>query len=255
MRCRFGPRRPPATENRQQIEPQPTHEGTAEGGNSNRKHTPKSRHKHRCTFGPTKNKPPEVFKENSERPSSEGILPETEEESLASAGRETHRASTSRDGLESDEPQTSTNPEDGLPAVHREHTDRVTFSHQDRPSRTPFDRYRPTAEEAPRLNPNRFNLQRLGITEAELEHRVELEVDELLSTFQAERRLARLSSPEGLTRILTRDDCWTLFRATGSPTSGSLLGVYWWASGFGSTRFNFEIDWTPEQITLLDAYD
>jgi len=147
---------------------------------------------------------------------------------------------------------------DNLPPqgeIVRENTDRVTLTLPDRPRRSPFDRYRHTAEEAPRPNPNRFLLQRMGISQAELDSRLEDEVDEILLAFRAERRLESLTAPEGLNRILTRDDAWTLFSATRVPTSGSLVGVYWWAVGLSTARFNFDLGWTPEEIALLDAYD
>lgn len=98
----------------------------------------------------------------------------------------------------------------------------------------------------------------MGISEAELDNMVAAEVEEILRVDRAERRLARLStgpSPDAAQRVLTRDDALTLFTAIGVPTSGSLVGVYWWAVGLSIARFNFELGWSPEEIALLDSYD
>ena len=116
-------------------------------------------------------------------------------------------------------------------------------------------RYRPTAAEAPRPNPNRFALARMGISEEELNRRVDLEVDEALCDMQAERRLARITSgvDPGLQRVLSKEDCLTLFRATGVPPPGPLWGVYRWAADLGVARFNF--DWDSEDFSVFDAYD
>lgn len=37
--------------------------------------------------------------------------------------------------------------------------------------------------------------------------------------------------------------------------TGSLLGMWKWAADLGVARYNFEMEWTPENIKLLDAYD
>jgi len=82
----------------------------------------------------------------------------------------------------------------------------------------------------PRANPNRFALQRLGISTEELEARASAEVDELLLTMNAERRLENLAAgPSEMPRIMTKEDCRTLFEATGVPPPGALRGVYRWA--------------------------
>ena len=139
----------------------------------------------------------------------------------------------------------------------REFPDRVTLTHPGRPTGSLLDRYKATAEEAPRPNPKCFILQRLGLTEAEFEKRVTEEVNDLLKESLLERRLAQIfdPSPQAVPRVLTREDCHTLFAATGIPTSGSLLGVYWWMVGLSTARFNFDMEWTPENIELLNAYD
>lgn len=133
---------------------------------------------------------------------------------------------------------------------------RVTLTLPAGPNRTPFDIYKASAAEAPKPNPKRFILRRLGLTEEEFDAKVAAEVDDLLRTYGHERQLEHLfASSSAAPRVLSKDDLWTLFHATEFPTSGSLLGAYWWAAGFGATRFNFEMDWTPEQIELLNAYD
>lgn len=128
--------------------------------------------------------------------------------------------------------------------LHREHPARVTLTLPDRPRKTPFDRYKATAEETPRPNPNRFALQRLGLSEEELDARVAAKVDELLRVCKAERRLDQLStgpSPLAAPRVLTKEDCLTLFNATGVPTSRSLVGAFWWAVDLSTARFNFDL--------------
>ena len=85
------------------------------------------------------------------------------------------------------------------------------------------------------------------------------EINETLRVCFAERRLNRLFPPDSIAsptpRILTQEDCLQLFITTGVPSSGSLLGVYRWAANLGVAHFNFETDFSPEDITLLDAYD
>lgn len=120
--------------------------------------------------------------------------------------------------------------------------DRVTFYHPSYPRGGPaLTRYYASAMELPRPNPNRFALARLGISEAELEARVAREVDEALTTLSAERRLANIFSYD-FPRILSKVDCLVLFEATGVPTSGSLLGVYHWATDTPTSVDLSEID-------------
>jgi hypothetical protein len=107
---------------------------------------------------------------------------------------------------------------------------RVTlFPHRIRQG-SPFDRYRKTPPAPPTAHPNRFALQRLGISEEELEARLSSEVDERLLQLEAERRLDILTaSSSKFPRIMTREDCRTLFNATGIPPPGALGGIYRWA--------------------------
>ena len=56
-------------------------------------------------------------------------------------------------------------------------------------------------------------------------------------------------------RVLSKEDARFFFDATCIPSSPALLGAYWWAADFGNTRFNFEMELTPENIELLNAYD
>ena len=95
--------------------------------------------------------------------------------------------------------------------------------------RSPFDHYKQTAENAPQPDPHRFVLQRLGLTAEEFEDRVTREINETLREARAERNLDLLATPtsdthEPLSRILTKEDCMTLFRATGVPLSSALGG-------------------------------
>jgi hypothetical protein len=83
---------------------------------------------------------------------------------------------------------------------------------------------------------------------------VNSEVDELLHTMRAERRQENLtaSSSVELPRIMSKEDCMTLFNATGVPPPGALWGVYRWAANLGEARFNFERE---DDNAFLDAYD
>ena len=134
---------------------------------------------------------------------------------------------------------------------------RVTLCPPAGSGRTPFDSYKASAAEAPRPNPKRFVLKKLGLSEQEFNVRTAAEVDELLRECWTERRLEQLeASSSTAPRILTKDEAYFFFNATGIPVSSpALLGAYWWAADFGNTRFNFEMDLTPENIALLDAYD
>lgn len=69
------------------------------------------------------------------------------------------------------------------------------------------------------------------------------EIDEELRVIMAERRLAHITSFD-FPRILSKEDCLVLFEATGVPTSGSLLGVYKWAT-------DAETSVDPEEIDAL----
>lgn len=126
--------------------------------------------------------------------------------------------------------------------------------------RSPLDHYKHTAENRPQPDPHRFVLQRLGLTAEEFDARVTEEIDERLRVARNERLLARLATPvieglEPLTRILTKEDCMTLFRATGVPPPGPLWGVYCWAANLGQARYNFMEDLEEQDYHLLDALD
>lgn len=95
---------------------------------------------------------------------------------------------------------------------------------------SPFDHYRNVPPAPPIANPNRFALQRIGISEEELEARVRAEVDDLLTQMCAERRLENLTAGSSeFPRIMTKEDCRNWFNATGIPPPGALWGVYRWA--------------------------
>lgn len=133
---------------------------------------------------------------------------------------------------------------------------RVTLTPPAHTRRTPFHHYFPTAAEAPRPDPNRFRLARLGITAEELDARVDREVEDALLEHRANRRLAALEAgTSDCPRILTKEDCLTLFRATGVPPPGALWGVWRWAADLDHARFNFEREVVDDDYSFLDAYD
>lgn len=80
-------------------------------------------------------------------------------------------------------------------------------------------------------------------------------MDEALRELQAERNLARITANASAEapRILTKEDCLVLFRATGVPPPGPLWGVYRWAADLGTALFNF--DWENKDYSVLNAYD
>ena len=132
----------------------------------------------------------------------------------------------------------------------------MTFINPASPRLTLAERYRTATVVAPRPNPNRFALRRLGLSEAEFENRFAAEVDETLRQIMAERRWAQLQPNDpSLARALTREDARTMFQAIGVPTSGSLVGVFAWAYGHHAARFNFDVDGTPEQLAFFEEYD
>lgn len=131
------------------------------------------------------------------------------------------------------------------------------------PRRSPFGSYFPTVENAPRPQPNRFALRRLGLSEADLAAQTARKADEFLREANevlceafVERRLARLfpSKLSSTLRILTKKDCMQLFRTTGVPTTGSLMGVYRWAANLGESRYNFEEPADVHDYSFLDPY-
>lgn len=145
----------------------------------------------------------------------------------------------------------------GVPGFPR--TDRVTLTLPHPSKRSPLDAHKLLPANQDRPNPHRFVLQRLGLTEQAFDARVTLELNEFLREQREERRLAHLFPPASTSsqtpRILTKEDCMQLFRVTGVPTSGSLLGVYRWAANLSEAEFDFEANFDPDSIALLDACD
>jgi hypothetical protein len=125
-----------------------------------------------------------------------------------------------------------------------------------RRSSSPFSRYYPTAPEAPRPRHNRFVLERLGINEETLNARAAQEAEEFLREAEAERRLARIMpGSSDVLRPLSKEDCLTLFNATGVPPLGPLWGVWQWAADLGWARLPYEVDVEGDDYTFLNAYD
>lgn len=122
-----------------------------------------------------------------------------------------------------------------------------------------LDRFKASADQEPRLYPYRFTLKRLGITEEVFESRIERGVEGALTEF-ATARCQALRQREEITVThplvpLTKADCLRHFRQNGMPPPGALMGVYCWAADLDIARYNFELGFDPESITLLDAYD
>ena len=134
---------------------------------------------------------------------------------------------------------------------------RVTLRPPGIRSRSPFaGRYGipPNPLDPPQPNPNRFAYQRMGLSAETLDARVTAEVNELLWEARAERQLASLFPPH-IQRILSKEDCLTLFRATGVPHhETALFGVWRWAADLGIVRFNFEHEVVNDDYSFLNAY-
>ena len=113
---------------------------------------------------------------------------------------------------------------------------RVTLTPPDDRRRVPFSRY--------------------NTTERPVDAQLEQEVVELLVEMRNERQINRLflEPSSQLQRILTKEDCLTLFRATCVPPPGALWDVYRWAANLGKVCFNFELE-DPKDFSCLDAYD
>lgn len=116
-----------------------------------------------------------------------------------------------------------------LPPATFFNTDRVTFSHDERERRTPFDRYKATCAPAPASNPLRPAHLRLGVSEEAFAVAVSLEIDELLTEIEATRRLELLEELP-LERCLSKEDCLRMFASGELSATGSLAGVYRWAA-------------------------
>lgn len=198
---------------------------------------PRSRSKRKCEFGPSKQK--DKTPRSTDADTNQGDIPTRAP------------ANNTQEGYP--EPYQRTH----IPA------DRVTLMPPGPPgassSRTPFDYYKATAAEAPRPNPYRFVLQRLGITEQRFDEELTREINERVSEARAECRLEQRFVPnpnneERVPRILTKEDCLCLFAATGVPTSGPLEGVYRWAADLGRAQFECVAELEDHELHYLDAY-
>ena len=141
--------------------------------------------------------------------------------------------------------------------------DRPSFIHFAPAYGSLFDRYRGIPVAAPRPPPFRSVHARLGLSEEAFDALLKAEIDDILLTSAENRRClkeaecvstATLEQIPPL-RVLSKDDCLRIFQKQGHPTSGSLLGVWWWAADLFRTRFNFEFDFAKDDLSILDAYD
>jgi hypothetical protein len=115
-----------------------------------------------------------------------------------------------------------------LPPARHFKADRVTFTHPHRARRSPFDHYKASCAPAPGPDPFLFAARRLGVSVESLNASVTQEIDDLLSEIEASRRRDLLENP--VERLLTKEDCLQMFRNGDLSPSGSLAGVFRWAS-------------------------
>jgi hypothetical protein len=96
--------------------------------------------------------------------------------------------------------------------------------------------------------------RRLQIPIAELEAKIDQEVDEMLRVARLERRVDSLfpASPQ-LQRILTKEDCLLMLATNGYPSTGPMIGIYRWAADLGHATYNFVRE--EEGYEFLNAYD
>ena len=101
----------------------------------------------------------------------------------------------------------------------------------------------------------------MGITQEELEARIDIKVEEALTELASARcspsalHPAEPSQQLHATMVpLTKEDCLRLFRDD-MPPPGPLLGIYRWAVDLGRTRYNFDFNFDTDNISLLDTYD
>ena len=151
-------------------------------------------------------------------------------------------------------------PEDGQVIL----PDRPTFMHFAPVRRSPFEKYlkKPCPADQPPPPPFRPVHARLGISEEEFEARLKEEIDEVLIAEAETRRQAREvdrapppPSPSPPLTVMTKADGLRFFRDREFPTTGSLLGVYWWAADLGWARFDYESEVNWDDLSYLDAYD
>lgn len=130
--------------------------------------------------------------------------------------------------------------------------------------RSPFD----YSEAGKQDNPYRLIQKRLGLIEEAFEARIQEDIDEFFNEMEEAKALDRepqRSQAEASTsyadssstvteRIISKDECYRML-SDKVLTSGSMLGMYKWAANLGTARYNFEMEWTPENISLLNAYD
>lgn len=154
----------------------------------------------------------------------------------------------------SEDPSSSAPHPSATPILPR--PDRVTLTPPVRSNLSPFQRYYATAPEAPRPV-RRAAWVRLGISEETFNRRVTQEINEALREMAAERALARITEGASVEfpRVLSKEDCLTLFNATGVLTSGSLYGVYRWAADLDIPKFNFDTEPVGDDYSFLNAYD
>lgn len=116
-------------------------------------------------------------------------------------------------------------------------------------------------------SPNPFPVfKRLGLSEDAFDARLTSEIDSMLVASAENRHKAKepISDPLPAREAppalpsLSKEDCLSFFRVHGYPSSSSpglLLGMYWWVADLGRSRFNFDIDFDKDDLSILDAYD
>lgn len=118
-----------------------------------------------------------------------------------------------------------------LPPARHFNVDRVTFTHPQLTTRTPFDRYRASCAPAPRPDPFLIAQRHGGVSAEVLEALVtqEIDIDDLLVEIETTRRQELLERLP-FERRLSKEDCLQMFRNNELPVTGALAGVFLWAT-------------------------
>lgn len=139
--------------------------------------------------------------------------------------------------------------------------DRPTFFHFAPARPSPSARFDKNQVEEVRPPPFRAVHERLGISAEEFEACLVQEIDSVLDEGRSSRtqelKSDDLSSPVEMNQpltVMTKADCLRLLGHQ-ALTTGSLLGMYYWAADLGWARYRYDFDLNRDDTDLLNAFD
>lgn len=136
--------------------------------------------------------------------------------------------------------------------------DRVRLMPHACPKRMPFNHYKSIVPTYAQLNPYHFIQQHLGISETTFEAHISQVIDDLLIEINLTKKQILpppQTNPPSFEQAMSKMDCLCMFRDTSVPTTGPHLGVYRWAIELRMARFNVDMDFDPQSLTILDVYN